>query len=103
MSDSIANAKAPRAIVMVDEESINLSIFGRYLLDSFSVLAATSGRRALEIAHDTPKPDLILLDVMMPEMDGYEVIRCLKSDPDTRDIPVIFVTALTSDLDESKG
>lgn len=103
MSDPISNAKPLSTVLLVDDESINLSIFGHYLLDSFSVLAATSGRRALEIAHDSPKPDLILLDVMMPEMDGYEVIRCLKADPATCDIPVIFVTALTTDLDESKG
>jgi signal transduction histidine kinase len=64
---------------------------------------ATSGQRALQLAGGAPKPDLILLDVMMPDMDGYQVIGQLKADPNTSDIPVIFVTALTSDLEEEKG
>lgn len=90
-------------ILLVDDDSINLTVFGQCLAPRYSVLAATSGGRALEIACATPKPDLILLDIMMPEMDGYEVMGKLKESPETRDIPVIFVTALTSDLDESRG
>ncbi|MCQ8104809.1 response regulator [Methylomonas sp. SURF-2] len=90
-------------ILLVDDDSINLTVFGQCLMSDYSVLAATSGPRALEIAHATPQPDLILLDIMMPGMDGYEVMNKLKESPQTRDIPVIFVTALTSDLDESRG
>jgi class 3 adenylate cyclase len=62
-----------------------------------------NGAKALELAHGDPPPDLILLDVMMPEMDGYEVCRRLQEDPATRDIPVIFVTAKTEVEDETKG
>ncbi|WP_026603136.1 ATP-binding protein [Methylomonas sp. 11b] len=90
-------------ILLVDDESINLSVFGQFLAPYYQVLVATSGQRALQLARGTPKPDLILLDVMMPDMDGYEVIGQLKADPKTGDIPVIFVTALTSDLEEERG
>ncbi|WP_020483575.1 ATP-binding protein [Methylomonas sp. MK1] len=90
-------------ILLVDDESINLSVFGQFLAPYYQVLVATSGQRALQLAGGTPKPDLILLDVMMPDMDGYEVIGQLKADPKTGDIPVIFVTALTSDLEEERG
>ena len=90
-------------ILLVDDESINLSVFGQLLAPYYQVLVATSGQRALQLAGGAPKPDLILLDVMMPDMDGYQVIGQLKADPNTSDIPVIFVTALTSDLEEEKG
>jgi signal transduction histidine kinase len=90
-------------ILLVDDESINLSVFGQFLAPYYQVLVATSGQRALQLAGGAPKPDLILLDVMMPDMDGYQVIGQLKADPKTGDIPVIFVTALTSDLEEERG
>lgn len=90
-------------ILIVDDEAINLSIFGQFLSPYYQVLVATSGQRALELASSTPKPDLILLDVMMPDMDGYQVITELKSHADTQDIPVIFVTALMSNIEEEKG
>lgn len=90
-------------ILLVDDESINLSVFGQLLAPYYQVLVATSGQRALQLAGGAPKPDLILLDVMMPDMDGYQVIGQLKADPNTSDIPVIFVTALSSDLEEEKG
>ncbi|NOV32328.1 ATP-binding protein [Methylomonas sp. ZR1] len=90
-------------ILLVDDESINLSVFGQFLAPYYQILVATNGQRALQLAGGAPKPDLILLDVMMPDMDGYEVIGQLKADPKTGDIPVIFVTALTSDLEEERG
>jgi phosphoserine phosphatase RsbU/P len=73
------------------------------LKDLYTICAATSGRKALELAKATPPPDLILLDVMMPEMDGYEVCRQLKLDPETRGIPVIFLTGQTRVDEETRG
>jgi signal transduction histidine kinase len=90
-------------ILIVDDDFTNLSVLGQCLESDYRVLVATSGQLALQLAMGTPKPDLILLDVMMPGMDGYEVIAQLKANPDTRDIPVIFVTALTSDMEEERG
>lgn len=90
-------------ILLVDDEPINLAVFGQALTPYYEVLVATSGLRGLELVNATPKPDLILLDVMMPDMDGYEVINLLKANPETQDIPVIFVTALSSNADEERG
>src|SRR4029079_38650 len=64
---------------------------------------ATSGADALELAGSEDRPDLVLLDIMMPEMDGYEVCRRLKADPRTQDVPVLFVTAISEVDDETKG
>lgn len=90
-------------ILLVDDEPINLSVFGEFLTRYYQVLVATGGQSALKLANSKAKPDLILLDVMMPGMDGYQVLAELKAQADTRDIPVIFVTALTSDLEEERG
>jgi two-component system NtrC family sensor kinase len=90
-------------ILLVDDEATNLSLLGQFLTPNYQVLVATNGLRALQMAEATPKPDLILLDVMMPDMDGYQVISQLKANPNTQDIPVIFVTALSSDAEEELG
>jgi len=90
-------------ILLVDDDFTNLSVFGQCLTPDYQVLVATSGQLALQLAGGTPKPGLILLDIMMPGMDGYEVLTHLKANPDTRDIPVIFVSALTSDMEEERG
>jgi phosphoserine phosphatase RsbU/P len=94
---------APKSILIVDDTPINISVISGALKDSFATKVATSGAKALAIAAGKDKPDLILLDVMMPEMDGYEVCRRLKADPNTRDIPVIFLTSQTEAEDETKG
>lgn len=90
------------AILVVDDTPQNLSLMSELLEEHYAVKLAPSGARALKIATTTP-PDLILLDIMMPEMDGYEVCRQLKADPACKDIPVIFVTAMTDVEDEEKG
>ena len=94
---------AAKSILIVDDTPINIGVISGALKDSFSTKVATSGAKALAIASGKEKPDLILLDVLMPEMDGYEVCRRLKADPDTRDIPVIFLTSQTEAEDETKG
>jgi putative two-component system response regulator len=73
------------------------------LSELYRVRAANSGQRALQLAQQEPKPDMILLDVMMPQMSGYEVLERLRGDPGTRDIPVIFITAMNSEDDEQRG
>ena len=90
-------------ILIVDDEPTNLSVLSQTLTHSYKVRAANSGLRALQVANSEPRPDLILLDVMMPDMDGYEVIAQLKKNPATKNIPVIFVTAMESVVDEEKG
>ena len=90
-------------ILIVDDQSENLAALGELLEPHYRVRAANSGERALQAVQALPRPDLILLDVMMPGMDGYEVLAVLRSDPITREIPVIFVTALGAVLDEERG
>jgi sigma-B regulation protein RsbU (phosphoserine phosphatase) len=94
---------AQKTILIVDDTPINIGVISGALKDSFATKVATSGEKALAIASGKDKPDLILLDILMPEMDGYEVCRRLKADPDTRDIPVIFLTSQTEAEDETKG
>ena len=80
-------------VLIVDDSSDDLKILLENLKQDYAVLAATSGKKALEFAAKEPRPDVILLDVMMPEMDGYETCRQLKANPDTKNIDVIFVSA----------
>lgn len=90
------------SLLVVDDTPANLSLMAGLLHQSYRVRLANSGARALELARRDP-PDLILLDVMMPEMDGYAVCRQLKLDERTRDVPVIFVTAMSQADDETRG
>lgn len=90
-------------ILIVDDEPANLSLLTHLLRPFYQVRAANSGENALRAATSEPRPDLILLDVMMPMMDGYEVLKRLRKDPATVDIPVIFVTALSELDDEERG
>ena len=92
-----------KTVLLVDDAPANLQVVNSILKSTYKIRIATSGEKALKIAHQTPAPDLILLDVMMPEMDGYEVCSRLKSGADTRDIPVIFLTGQTETDDETKG
>ncbi len=91
-------------LLIVDDMPENLSVLGGLLRDAgYRVKVATSGSAALRYAAQEPHPDLVLLDVMMPGMDGYEVLGRLRQDPATRGIPVIFLTALDEDRDEERG
>jgi class 3 adenylate cyclase len=89
-------------ILIVDDEPINLKVLAAILEDDYEVCEASNGREALSFAREST-PDLILLDVMMPGIDGYEVCRKLKDDPATKDIPVIFLTSKTEVEDETEG
>ncbi len=90
-------------ILVIDDSPIALEQTITLLCDTYLVRAANSGRVGLEYAANGPVPDLILLDVEMPEMNGYEVCRRLKADPATRDIPVIFLTAHGEGEQQSRG
>ncbi len=97
------DAKSVDQILLVDDNTTNLQLL-RDTLDGlgYKLLVAKNGKTALSIAHKA-SPDLILLDIMMPEMDGYEVCKRLKTDETTAQIPIIFVTALSDAEDEAKG
>ena len=90
-------------ILVVDDTPENLTMMSFLLKDRYKVKVANHGQKALRIAASEPQPDLILLDIMMPEMDGYEVCRQLQQDPQTRNIPIIFLTAKASVEDEEFG
>jgi putative two-component system response regulator len=95
--------EANSTILIVDDAPENLVVLNELLRPLYRVLAATSGEVGLRVAGSEPKPDLILLDVMMPGMDGYAVLAKLQADPATRDIPVVFLTALSAATDEEHG
>src|SRR6201997_17488 len=92
-----------KTVLLVDDAPANIQIVNSILKDIYKIRIATSGAKALELVKVAPPPDLVLLDVMMPEMDGYEVCTRLKLDSETRDIPVIFLTGQTEVEDETKG
>ncbi|MBF0420752.1 MAG: two-component system response regulator [Magnetococcales bacterium] len=89
-------------LLVVDDTETNIDILVEGLEGAYDLAVATDGRTALASAHENP-PDLILLDIMMPEMDGYEVCRRLKKDPNLREIPVIFITAMSQEENEAEG
>jgi sigma-B regulation protein RsbU (phosphoserine phosphatase) len=92
-----------RKILVVDDERLNINVLADLLKPSYKIMAAISGAQALKAARSENPPDLILLDIMMPELDGYEVCRQLKAEESTREIPVIFVTAMGQESDETRG
>jgi diguanylate cyclase (GGDEF)-like protein len=93
---------AGQTVLVVDDEKQNRSLLAELLNDDCRVILAKSGAQALERTREQ-HPDLILLDVLMPDMSGYQVIQALKSDDATRQIPVIFISALDSTADEERG
>jgi putative two-component system response regulator len=99
----IAKEEMRQSILVVDDEPMNIDVISGVLRNEYKVRAALNGKRALEIANSAPMPDMIMLDIMMPDMDGYEVCRQIKANPVTKNIPIIFVTAKNQDEDEKKG
>jgi phosphoserine phosphatase RsbU/P len=97
------HAADKKLVLVVDDATANLQVVHSMLKDDFKIRVATSGAKALALVKANPHPDLILLDVMMPEMDGYEVCAILKATPEARDIPVIFLTGKTEADDETRG
>jgi len=99
----ISTDKIKPVILIVDDEPVNIKIAGSILRQHYDITVATSGLSALAIAGSIQPPDLILLDIVMPGMDGYEVCNKLKNNEETKDIPVIFLTGKASIQDEAKG
>jgi len=97
------NVEEKKTVLVVDDAAANLQVVNSILRDDYKIRIATSGAKALELVKVKPLPDLILLDVMMPEMDGYEVCGHLKATKETQDIPVIFLTGKIEAQDETKG
>ncbi|HEX5362948.1 MAG TPA: two-component system response regulator [Gallionella sp.] len=100
--DELETARRP-TILVVDDTPDNLTLMSSLLKEHYKVKTANGGEKALKIAASTPPPDLILLDIMMPGMDGYEVCKRLKLNPATMNIPVIFLTAKSEVEDEKQG
>lgn len=98
-----AQSPARQVVLVVDDVAENIDVLNGILQDEYTVRVATSGEKALLVAQTLPHPDIILLDVMMPGTDGYEVCRRLKGDYNTARIPVIFVTAMNEIGDETRG
>ena len=93
----------PKTILVVDDTPENIQVLSGILGDAYRIKVATSGEKALKICAANPLPDLVLLDVMMPGMSGHEVCRRMKADEHLREIPVIFVTAMSEEEDETRG
>ena len=90
-------------VLLVDDVAANIQLVANFLNDQYRIKVATEGKKCLQLAVTEPIPDLILLDIEMPEMDGYEVCRTLKQNTETSSIPIIFVTAKDDDSEEELG
>jgi diguanylate cyclase (GGDEF)-like protein len=90
-------------VLIIDDTATNIGILSACLRDNYQILTASSGEQGIDLAQQSPKPDLILLDIEMPGLNGYQVCERLQSTPDTSDIPVIFVTGKIDVKDEEKG
>jgi len=99
----MSEVKDRDVILIVDDTPANIQIAQSILKNEYKIRVATSGAKALELVKAKPRPALVLLDVEMPGMDGYEVCKQLKADAHTRDIPVIFLTGRTETADETRG
>lgn len=99
----MSEATPQSTILIVDDSPVNIKALGEPLKDLYNIRIATSGEKALEIARSSNPPDLILLDIIMPFKNGYEVCKELKADSSTQNIPVIFITAMDEEKDETRG
>lgn len=99
----MVNYSIRSTILIVDDQPTNIRVLGEALKNDYQIKMATTGEKALEIAGSEAPPDLILLDILMPGIDGYEVCKRLKQNPKTEKIPVIFITAKNQEADETKG
>ena len=99
----MSNKEEKKLLLVVDDNPSHIHVVHSILKDDYKIRIATSGAKALDLAKVKPLPDLILLDVMMPDIDGYEVCGHLKANPETRDIPVIFLTLKMEVEDETRG
>ena len=99
----MSNLKNKQTVLLVDDSPDNIDVLRNILGGNYSLKIAVDGEAAIEISNGASAPDLILLDIMMPDMDGYEVCRKLKQDPRTMNIPVIFVSGKGQIADEKKG
>lgn len=97
------NQQEQKTVLVVDDEPVNIAVLSGTLRDHYRVIVAKTGQQAIERIEKTAIPDIILLDIMMPDMDGYEVCKILKSRTDTKNIPIIFVSAMSEHQDEEKG
>ncbi len=95
--------ESPPRVLIVDDERLNINILNDVLKDKYKIKVALNGTQALERAMSDPQPDIILLDIVIHGMDGFEVCQELKVNPDTADIPVIFITSKYSEEDEVRG
>jgi CheY-like chemotaxis protein len=89
-------------LLIIDDSQVNLALLSNLLKDKYKVKVAINGEKGLKLANSTPLPDLILLDIMMPIMDGFEVCEQLKQNMLTRSIPVIFLSGKSETEDETK-
>lgn len=90
-------------ILIVDDDQLNISILTEILKSDYEIIAAESGEKALKTVAGPHPPDLILLDILMPEMDGYQVCSSIKADENTTHIPIVFVTAVSEAMDAAKA
>ncbi|MCG8635871.1 MAG: response regulator [Desulfobacterales bacterium] len=90
-------------ILIVDDEKFNIKVLTEFLQNDYSIMVAKTGEQALKAVKSQTPPDLVLLDILMPEMDGYEICKRIKTDPRSKNIPVIFVTAVSEAMDAAKG
>lgn len=104
MSKEEAASLPPSKILIADDNLQNLELLEAYMEDlpNVKTLTATDGQQALDVIRDQ-HPDLVLLDVMMPKLSGFEICKKMKADPDTKDIPVVMVTALNEPMDIERG
>src|SRR4029079_3790679 len=103
MPDPALDVPDRATVLVVDDTPDNLTLMSGLLKDTYKVQVASSGEKALRIVQGAHPPDLILLDIMMPGLSGYEVCEQIKGDPETRHIPIIFLTAMTATEDEKRG